>query len=265
MIRAKGCGTALAVLCSVMTGACAQVLPADSGPVRLGHLHIVSANPEAQEKFWTGVLGLPKHSNPPYEIYLVPGALIVVQKGSPAGGTDESVVRHIGFKVRDFEGVLAKCQSSGITVVSHNERQAMLEIADSLRVELTADPAMPTALATHHLHFYGRDTNEMRNWYDDVFGAKPGMRGQFIAADLPGINLTFAKSAEAMAGTKGRSLDHIGFEVQGLEAFTKKLQSSGITLVVPYRQVPSLGIAVAFVADPWGTLIELTEGLDKVQ
>ncbi len=255
----------MVVLSAVMASAMAQVLPADSNPVRLGHLHIVSASPEEQEKFWTGVLGLQKHTNPPFDIYPVPGALVVVQKGSPVGGSDDSVVRHIGFKVRDFEAVLSKCQSAGVTFVSRNARQAMLEIADGVRVELTADATMAVPIATHHLHFYGRDTNEMRNWYDDVFGAKPGMRGQFIAADLPGVNLTFAKSGDAMLPTKGRSLDHIGFEVQGLEAFAKKLQSSGAAMVVPYRQVPSLGIAVAFIADPWGTLIELTEGLDKVQ
>jgi hypothetical protein len=33
---------------------------------------------------------------------------------------------------------------------------------------------------------------------------------------------------------------------------------------VPYRKVPALGIAIAFFTDPWGTYIELTEGLDKV-
>jgi hypothetical protein len=30
---------------------------------------------------------------------------------------------------------------------------------------------------------------------------------------------------------------------------------------VPYRNVPDLKLSIAFVRDPWGTLIELTEGL----
>jgi hypothetical protein len=29
------------------------------------------------------------------------------------------------------------------------------------------------------------------------------------------------------------------------------------------RQVVALGISIAFITDPWGTYIELTEGLDK--
>ena len=40
-----------------------------------------------------------------------------------------------------------------------------------------------------------------------------------------------------------------------------KLEAGGIKLDVPYRKVPSLGIALAFITDPQGVYIELTEGL----
>ena len=52
--------------------------------------------------------------------------------------------------------------------------------------------------------------------------------------------------------------------MKNLEAFTKKLEAQGIKLASPYRQVPALGISIAFITDPWGTYIELTEGLDKI-
>jgi hypothetical protein len=66
-------------------------------------------------------------------------------------------------------------------------------------------------------------------------GAKGGMRGAFQAADLPGVNLTFSPSPEAVVGTRGRSLDHIGFEVRDLEAFCKKLEAAGVKFDRPYR------------------------------
>ena len=53
----------------------------------------------------------------------------------------------------------------------------------------------------------------------------------------------------------------MGFEVKNLEAFTKKLEAQGIKLDRPYTKVPQLGIAIAFIKDPWGTNIEMTEGL----
>jgi hypothetical protein len=50
--------------------------------------------------------------------------------------------------------------------------------------------------------------------------------------------------------------------MRNLEAFCKKLEAAGITFDAPYRKIPNLGIAIAFLTDPYGTYIELTEGLD---
>jgi hypothetical protein len=50
----------------------------------------------------------------------------------------------------------------------------------------------------------------------------------------------------------------------GYEEFCKKLEADGIKLAVAYRKVPALNLAIAFITDPWGSYIELTEGLDKV-
>ena len=50
------------------------------------------------------------------------------------------------------------------------------------------------------------------------FGAVPGKRWHYTAADLPGMNFNFSQPQEAFA-TKGRTLDHIGLEVKNLQAF----------------------------------------------
>lgn len=256
-------------LCAVIAAcliaiAHAQVLPVSSGAIRMGHLHIISSNPELQKRFWAEGLEAQYVKTDAYDLYKVPGVLVVVQKGDARPGTDGSDVNHIAMKVRDLKSAVAKCQAAGAAVLTQNAQQAMLLGPDHVKVELTGDATLSSPVANHHIHFYTYDPNEMRNWYVDFFHATPGMRGRFTAADLPGVNLTFAAADTAQAGTKGRSLDHIGFEVHDLEAFTKKLQDWGLTLAAPYRQVPSLGIAIAFVTDPWGTSIELTEGLDKL-
>ena len=255
----------LAIAACVLPALHSQVLPASSGAIRMGHLHIISANPDLEKRFWTDGLGAQYLKTDAYDLYKIPGVLIVVQKGDARPGTDGTSVNHVAMKVRDLKGAVAKCQAAGASVISQGAQQAMLTGPDQVRVELTEDAQLSTPIANHHVHFYTYDPNEMRNWYVDFFNAAPGRRGRFVAADLPGVNLTFAPVDTRMLGTKGHSLDHIGFEVHDLEAFTKKLQQWGVTFAVPYRQVPSLGISIAFVTDPWGTLIELTEGLDKVQ
>ena len=44
---------------------------------------------------------------------------------------------------------------------------------------------------------------------------------------FPGTNLSFSQGKAGLVPTKGRSLDHIGFDVKDLEAFTKKLDAQG--------------------------------------
>jgi catechol 2,3-dioxygenase-like lactoylglutathione lyase family enzyme len=90
------------------------------------------------------------------------------------------------------------------------------------------------------------------------------MRGPFQAADLPGVNLTFSLAPGAVAPTKGRALDHIGFEVKDLAEFCKKMEAAGVKFDLPYKNIPSLGLSIAFLTDPWGTNIELTEGLSRL-
>ena len=62
--------------------------------------------------------------------------------------------------------------------------------------------------------------------------------------------------------TKGRVLDHIGFDVKNLEAFMKKLEAAGVKIDRPYTKNPQTGGALAFISDPWGTYIELNERPD---
>ena len=85
-------------------------------------------------------------------------------------------------------------------------------------------------------------------------------RRRYDAVDLPGININISGVAEAQAPTRGRMLDHIGFEVKNLEAFCRELEAHGIKLDRPYGKLPS-GFGLAFLTDPWGTYVELTEGL----
>src|ERR1700674_4449259 len=77
----------------------------------------------------------------------------------------------------------------------------------------------------------------------------------------PGANLRFSSTPLPTVPTKGRAVDHIGFEVGNLEAFCKKLEASGLKFDKPYSKSRHDGFASAELTDPWGVSIELTEGL----
>ena len=108
----------------------------------------------------------------------------------------------------------------------------------------------------------------MQQWYMKALDAtpRPGQTDFFIGADVPGVgymlNFFSWQPARVLAGTTGCAIDHIGFEVRGLPEFRQRPEAKGIKLREPYRRAPEHGnIGVAALTDPWGTSIELTEGL----
>src|SRR2546421_737375 len=81
-------------------------------------------------------------------------------------------------------------------------------------------------IRSHHVHYWLPETAipDIQAWYAKIFGAKPSTRGRNQSADVPGANLTFSKTDQPTVPTKGRILDHIGFDVTDLQAFIKKLE-----------------------------------------
>ena len=68
---------------------------------------------------------------------------------------------------------------------------------------------------------------------------------------------------EAAAPTRGRAIDHIGFELDDLEAFCEQLKAKGIKFDTEYREIANLQLKIAYLTDPSGVRIELTEGYDS--
>jgi catechol 2,3-dioxygenase-like lactoylglutathione lyase family enzyme len=246
---------------------CAQTLPPNASGVSMGHIHLNASDVPAAKHFWADLLGGTPVKLGANEGVKVPGAIILLKAAKPSDGTAGSVVNHIGLLVKDLAAYQERLATEKYVYdpsSSHNDKQLTFVGPDGVRVELTRDPALATPVAFHHIHFYVLPVPEIQAWYAKTFGAVPGKRGPFDAGDVPGANLTFSKSDKALAPTKGRSLDHIGFEVANLEEFCRKLEAQGVKFDTPYRKVPTLGISLAFFTDPWGTYIELTEGLNKL-
>jgi catechol 2,3-dioxygenase-like lactoylglutathione lyase family enzyme len=249
---------------------CARLAAANETGVSMGHLHLTVSDVEASKMFWLD-LGAAPVSAGPLEGVTFPGSLILLSQGKPSGGTAGSVVNHVGFIVPNVEAAMAKCKAGGVkTEAGRNAQQGFLFTPDVLmKIEILEDSSLSVPIAFHHIHFFVPDPGpgnidsvaEIKAWYANLFGAKPGKRGPFEADDLPGANLTFSKSDTPTAGTRGRVLDHIGFEVKHLEAFCKRAEAAAVKFDGPYTKLPE-GVSRAYLTDPWGTYIELTEGLD---
>jgi len=251
---------------AVLTSLAMAQLPApNTTGVGMGHLHVIGKDLDAHAKFWVEAMGGTPLNKGKMGVYKFPDVIVLVTKGDPKTGSVGTIINHLGFKVKDVNAAVARVKGKGFQIVSENPvtHQAMILSPDDVKIELSEDKSLSAPITHHHIHFYNDAVNETKAWYVKQFGAIPGMRAKFEAADIPGANLTFSKSDTPVIGTKGSSIDHIGFEIKGLEAFMKKLEADGVKINMPYRNVPSLGIAIGFITDPWGTYIELTEGLNK--
>jgi catechol 2,3-dioxygenase-like lactoylglutathione lyase family enzyme len=278
----------LALLVVAMAAtASAQLVAAKDGPIVYGHHHLNTTNLDAHKKFFVETLGgtLMKIGTNNAEVVRFPNVLIFFRANqAPTGGTRGTTVNHIGFSVPNLRQMVDKIKANGFQLITKTEAAADREVKDDIagpaqpggasiafalapddvKVELVENKQQAIPITLHHVHFFNPKNTDMQAWYVKTFGAKSRTGGAFPAADLPGVALNFSPSPTPVVATQGRALDHIGFEVKNLEAFCKKLETDGIKLAVPYRKVPALGIAIAFITDPWGTYIEMTEGLDKV-
>jgi catechol 2,3-dioxygenase-like lactoylglutathione lyase family enzyme len=242
----------------------AQLAAPNEAGVSMGHIHLTVPDPDAQIKVWVDVLGATASKDGPLNLLKLPGIFIIVTKAPATEGSDGSTANHIGFLVKDYAALKAKLAAANIPTVFDIEKnkQIMVTFPDKVRVEFNEDPSIAAPVVFHHIHLMTTDPAALQAWYVKTFGAEATTRRNLPAAKLPGGEVDFLKAKEAPAPTKGRTLDHIGFEIKDLDSFAKTLDADGIKFDMPVRDVPAIGLKIAFIIDPVGTRIELTQGLE---
>jgi len=249
----------------------AQLVEPNQVGVRMGHVHLAVKDVEAQKRFWISAMGGTLVKNGPLELIQFPGVFIMLRPSESSVPPAGSIVDHFGFVVKDMPAALARWKAADIkTEPTENPNEVYVLAPDGIRLEVYGEPALPTAVSMNHIHFFPVDIPAIKAWYVRAFGANPGRRPcvaclsnprMIEADDLPGVNLSFSPGTMPPLPTKGRSLDHIGFEVENLAALVSSLEAKGIKIEAPIRTVPGTMLKIAFLTDPWGTYIELTEGL----
>jgi catechol 2,3-dioxygenase-like lactoylglutathione lyase family enzyme len=254
------------VLASTLTAgtAAAQPAPFNQVGVTMGHWHIASKDVEANKKLFLamgGKLYMPG-GNP---LIMFPGLYInlVLNDEKGDGGTVGSVVDHVGFIVDNVQKRVAAWKAAGVAVLPGNNNrldQAFVVTPDGVRMEILEDKMQPMAIRSEHVHLSLTEAEipKAQAWYVKTFGGKPGTRNNAPVVDLPGVQIRFAASDTKKPPTRGRVLDHIGFDVKDHAAFVKKLQAEGIKLDEPVRK-SAAGNTITYITDPWGTRIEIVQ------
>jgi catechol 2,3-dioxygenase-like lactoylglutathione lyase family enzyme len=173
------------------------------------------------------------------------------------------VVNHVGFIVNNVQERVAQWKAAGVPVLPGNNNrldQAFVETPDGVRIEILEDKTQGVPIRHEHMHLFLPESEiaKAQAWYAKTWGGKASTRNNQPVVDVPGAQIRFAKADTPQAKTRGRILDHVGFDVKDHPAFVKKIEAEGIKLDEPARVSPT-GNHITYITDPWGTRIEIIQ------
>jgi hypothetical protein len=284
------CAVVFALLVSAPAPRLSAQLLTAAAPIRVGHYHLNVTSVDDHKKFWVDALGGTATKVGSTEAVRFGDVFLLLRPQRPTGPTRGTTFDHIGFAVPNVPDFAKKVVDRGYGRTVGRETAAganagtpgapspvygrfeYLVGPDGVKIELVTNMA-PNAppIVHHHVHFINTQYVEMGRWFMKALNAteRAGTTDFFFGADLPGIgymlNFFHWELKDALVGTRGRAVDHVGFEVRNLKEFVGTLPAKGIALTAPLTRDRALGdVDTAVITDPWGTVVELTEGLERV-
>jgi catechol 2,3-dioxygenase-like lactoylglutathione lyase family enzyme len=239
-------------------------LPAPNATgVSTGHVHFNVPDAARHAELWAQ-LGAKVISSGPLRILGFPGMYILLTEKAPELPSSDTSANHIALAVKSYPDMRAKLVSVGANLFVDNAEsgQIIADLPDGVRLEILQDDNLENPVEFHHIHLVAVDQEAVRDWYVETFGAEVSSRRNMPSAVVPGgrVDVMGARNG-APKPTRGAAIDHIGFEVADMDAFAQRLREQGKKFDVEPGEIPGAGIKLAFLTDPIGTYIEITQGL----
>jgi predicted enzyme related to lactoylglutathione lyase len=247
----------------------AQLPPPNTDGVSAGHHIFRAKDVDAANKFWMTLGGEPA-ALATIKLMKFPGVLLFISAprgANPApslGGNHGTTVEFITFKVKDLKASLAKWSEAGIQSKMENGAATIVG-PDEVQVRVTEDKTLTAPIASDGLVMNVANAAEVSAWYAKWFGAKISKGGADTTGEIPGARIVFRVTKDPIAPTRGHSLGLLGFEVKDLQEFVKKYQDAGGKLDGQIATANAAKLSVVQLTDPWGTSIEVSQGLNAVK
>jgi extradiol dioxygenase family protein len=261
------------ILCSALT-VVAQLPTPNADGVSAGHHIFRAKDVDVANRFWTTLGGEPS-ALATIKLMKFPGVLFFISAprgaapaapAAPVSGNHGTTVEFITFKVKDLRESLAKWKAAGIEPMKEYKDVTLLA-PDDVQVRIVEDKSLAVPIASDGLVMNAANVAEVSAWYAKWFGAKLSRSGSDTIGDIPGARIVFHETKDPIAPLKGHSLALLGFEVKDLPAFVKKYQDAGGKFDgtgVIATSAPA-NLSVIQLTDPWGTSIEVSQGLAAVK
>jgi len=254
------------VAVSVGTSSAQLPIPNASG-VSTGHIHLSVPDQEQHREIWR-TLGATDAASGRLQLLSIPGMYVLLTEREPTAPSSATTINHIGFSVQSYTDIHAKLESVGATFVVDNAEtgQIIVDLPDGVRLEMQQVDDLSNPIEFHHIHLSASEQAGLRDWYVEVFGAEVGERRGMPSAIVPGgrVDVLDARGGSPVP-TQGTAIDHIGFEVADMVVFAAHMAKMGVTFDREPSEIAAIGLTIAFITDPVGTYIEITQGLIDAQ
>ncbi len=229
-------------------------------PGAFHHLHLRAPDPAAAARWYAEQFGGQARTVGEYELALFDGCFFTWYRDGAAAGSVGTAIDHFGWSVPDLEAVMDRLSAAGCkrlveprVVGDADLKISFLEDPWGAKLELLEDREL---LGFHHLHLVGPEPLLDRVWWQQTFGGEthtynglvPGLR-------FPSMWLLFRASDDALAPTRGRAIDHLGWSTGDVDVAVAGLAARGFEAEEPVRTLgPN---RLAFFVAPRGVRVEL--------
>src|SRR5262245_35745316 len=234
------------------------------------HIHLNEPAAEASVWWEKNIPGARRITEAPDRLMF--GAVRVMFLGArSSGGSQGSVIEHIGFSVADLDAKMRDLAAINtkvvepVTNVAGLYKTALIETAWGTRIQLVQDPEL---LGLHHVQLRLPDTEAAYGWLLDKFGGeRTKLKGQVDSVKYAGtggfttVYVLIAKGESVPS--QGRVIDHIGWRSTATINDTKTmLEGKQVQLTSQPRPLTlpnGPAINYFYVAGPRGPRVGLLE------
>ena len=257
-------------LASLLIAAGTSVAQAQTKTIPFDHIHLNEPAAEASQWWEKNIPGGRRITEAPNRIMYGAVRLMFLQPKS-SGGSDGSVIEHLGFSVTDLDATMRALAASNIKVVEPVKdtpglyKSAMIESPWGTRIQLVQDRDL---VGLHHVQLRAPDPEAAYAWLLDKFGGeRTKMKGQIDSvryAGVPGFTTVYVVAVKGESvPSQGRVIDHIGWRSIGTINETKAMLEGKSVQLTSQPQPLNLpngpSINFFYVAGPAGARIEIVE------
>ena len=188
----------------------------------------------------------------------------------PTGGSVGTGVDHIGFSFKDLDARMTGWKAASMTVLSDiREIEGLFKLAFvedpwGTKIEVVEDHE---DLGFHHIHLRSPNPTETLAWYHEIFGGEEDqMKGRLPGVRFGRVWLLASRQREGTpVETRGRSLDHLGFRYDDLDAAAAEISGKGVEFTMQPRDYTNPAgdeMRISFVVGPDRVRIELVQRPD---